>query len=66
MAFPFTISRSAEVYEQVDETEDPLTLIKRTLHDRERAWITMIQVGSTEKRAVNFLKKVLPLEKNLS
>lgn len=64
MAFPFTISRSAEVYEQVDETEDPLTLIKRTLHDRERAWITMIQVGSTEKRAVNFLKKVLPLEKN--
>lgn len=64
--FPFTILRSAEVYDQTDRIEDPLTMVKTTLKERERAWITRLEVGTSDRKAVKILRTILPVQDSTS
>lgn len=63
-AIPFVIMRSAEVYDQVDEHEDPFKMIQRTLRERESSWITTIEVGSNDKKDISRIKSLLPVTLN--
>ena len=56
---PFSISRSAEVYVNMDLYSDPFTMIQRTLKERDKAWITCLEIGG--KDAVSILKEILPI-----
>ena len=63
-SFPFTILRSAEVYQQSDTDVDPLEMIRKTLHDREQSWITCMEVGVTARENLKMLKSILQLSVN--
>lgn len=57
----FSIIRSAEVYVQADDYADPFDLISRTLHERNRAWITRVEVTTHRKKLIKIIKDILPL-----
>lgn len=59
---PFAILRSAEIYMQPDRYTDPYQLIKATLKERERSWITQLEIGSTDKSILKTIRKILPLD----
>lgn len=61
---PFVIARSAEVYVQSDRYTDPFQLISETLREREKSWITYLEVGSDKRCVHKLLRKVLPLHQN--
>lgn len=61
---PFCIARSAEVYVNMDEYTDPFTMIKQTLKERDKAWITYVEVGDLKSKASKILEKLLPLTSN--
>lgn len=61
---PFSILRSAEVYMQSDRYRDPYDLIKETLHERERSWVTQLEVGSSEKSCIKTIRKIIPMTAN--
>lgn len=61
---PFVIARSAEVYVQSDQYTDPLKFIQKTLRERERSWITYLEIGSEKRSVLKVLRKVLPLNQN--
>jgi len=61
---PFSILRSAEVYSQSDRYRDPYDLIKETLHERERSWVTQLEVGSCEKSFIKTIRKIIPMTPN--
>lgn len=63
-SYPFAISRSAEVYDQIDRDLGPIQMVMKTLKDREKSWITTLEVGSTDKKAVKRLRNLLPLAPN--
>lgn len=60
-SFPFTILRSAQVFDQIDRDQDAYQQIVKTLKERERSWITTLEVGSTEKTDIKLLRNLLPL-----
>ena len=60
-SFPFTILRSAQVFDQIDREQDAYTQIVKTLKERERSWITALEVGSIEKSDIKLLRNLLPL-----
>ena len=60
-SFPFTILSSAQVFDQIDREQDAYTQIVKTLKERERSWITALEVGSTEKSDIKILRNLLPL-----
>lgn len=57
----FSIIRSADVYVQSDDYADPFDLISRTLHERNRAWITRVEITSRQKKLIKIIKDILPL-----
>lgn len=61
---PFVIARSAEVYVQSDRYTDPFQLISETLREREKSWVTYLEVGSDKKSVLKLLRKVLPMSTN--
>lgn len=61
---PFCIARSAEVYVNMDEYTDPFTMIKQTLKERDKAWITYVEMGDLKSKACKILEKLLPLTSN--
>lgn len=63
-SFPFAILRSAEVYDQINDQLDPFTMIKETLKEREKSWITRVEIGTTEKKSIKLLRNLLPLNQN--
>lgn len=63
-SFSFSILRSAEVYLQSGKHMDPYQLISETLHEREKAWITRLEIGTTDRKSVKLLKSLLPLTSN--
>lgn len=63
--YPFTILRSAEVYDQIDKQVGPLEMIRKTIREREKAWITRIEVISPKNlKVVKILKSILPIDDN--
>ena len=61
-SFPFTILRSAQVFDQIDREQlDAYQQIVKTLKERERSWITTLEIGSTEKSDIKLLRNLLPL-----
>lgn len=60
-SYPFAISRSAEVYDQIDHDLGPIQMIQKTLTEREKSWITTLEVGTTDKKSVKRLRNLLPL-----
>ena len=60
-SFPFTILRSAQVFDQIDREQDAYTQIVKTLKERERSWITALEIGSIEKSDIKILRNLLPL-----
>lgn len=63
-AFPFSITRSAETFTQPDRYMDPYELIKETLHEREKSWITRLEVGTTEKDCIKKLRRIIQMDAN--
>lgn len=61
---PFAILRSAEVYMRPDRYVDPYELIKETLKERERSWITQLEIGSNQKSILKTIRKILPLDEH--
>lgn len=61
MSYPFAVSRSAEVYDQIDRDLSPMQMIIKTLKEREKAWITTLEIGTTDKKAIKTLKNLLPV-----
>ena len=58
---PFAISRSAEVYNTSDVSADPFELIKETLHERLKSWITCIEIQTDDKKMIKLIQKILPI-----
>lgn len=63
-SYTFSILRSAEVYVQTHKHLDPYQLISKTLHAREKAWITMLEVGTTDRKEIKRIRSLLPLTAN--
>lgn len=63
-AFPFTIMRSAETFVQPDRYMDPYELIKETLHEREKSWITKLEIGTSDKSCIKKFRKIIQLDAN--
>lgn len=61
---PFAILRSAEVYTRPDRYVDPYELIQQTLKERERSWITQLEIGSDQKSILKTIRKILPLDEH--
>lgn len=59
----FRILRSAEVYVQSDSYRDQYEMIELTLKEREKSWITMLEVAGTDKQ-VEMLKALIPVTDN--
>lgn len=59
----FRILRSAEVYLQHTDDSDPFELVARTLRERQKAWITWVDMDlGTKKRLENHLRSILPVK----
>lgn len=56
----FRILRSAEVYVQPDSVKDQYELIEKTLKEREKSWITMLEVAG-KKEQIDLLKTIIPI-----
>lgn len=59
----FRVLRSAEVYLQSDLFVDQYEMIQQTLKEREKAWITTVEVAGT-KEDIKLLKTLLPVTDN--
>lgn len=60
-AFAFSIIRSAEVYSHNDQYLNPLTQIIKTLKEREKAWITRVEVATMDKKSIKLLRNMLQI-----
>lgn len=60
-SYTFSILRSAEVYVQTHKHLDPYQIISETLKERERAWITRVEIGTTSKSEVKRIRSLLPI-----
>ena len=63
-AYPFSILRSAEIYVQSDIWSDPYTLIQETLKEREKSWVTRIEIGSKQHNADDIIRGMVPVNEN--
>lgn len=61
---PFCISRSAEVYDLVDKSLNPYDMIKETLQERERSWITCLEIQTDKKRMFKAIQNLIPIKEN--
>lgn len=59
----FRILRSAEVYVQSDSYRDQYEMIELTLKEREKSWITMLEVAGNNKQ-IEMLKALIPVTDN--
>lgn len=59
---PFSILRSAEIYIRSDQYKDPYELIQETLKEREKSWVTQLEVGS--KKIAKKIRKLLTLSEH--
>lgn len=57
----FRILRSAEVYTKVDTYADQYQMIEQTLKEREKSWITMLEIGSHDDHLVEAIKTLVPI-----
>lgn len=60
----FSVLRSAEIYISMNSNLDQYKMIEKTLHERERAWITCLEIGSSDKAAIKTLKNVISITAN--
>lgn len=60
-SFPVSILRSAEVYDMVDRDLDPFEQIRATLKERDKSWITILEIGTMDKIRIKQVKNLLPL-----
>lgn len=60
----FSVLRSAEVYLQSSGTTDLKKMIERTLHEREKSWITRLEIGSLDKKTIKKVKSFIQTEQN--
>lgn len=61
---PFVIGKSAEVFVQSDRYPDPMAFVKKTLQEREKSWITYLEIGSNKNKVCKVLKDVLDINTN--
>lgn len=59
----FRVLRSAEVYVQSDSYRDQYEMIELTLKEREKSWITMLEVAGNDKQ-IEMLKALIPVTDN--
>ena len=59
---PFAIARSAEVYLQNAKYRDPYKMIQDTLKEREKSWITYVEIRSCNSNIERTLMNILPTE----
>lgn len=63
-ACPFSMIRSAEVYTKDDSLKDPYEAIQQTLKERNKAWITRLEIGTEKKGVIRRLKEHLDITDN--
>lgn len=63
-ACTFSMIRSAEVYVKDDSMKDPYEIIQKTLLERNRAWITRLEIGTEKKGVIRRLKEHLDITDN--
>lgn len=63
-ACAFSTIRSAEVYIKDDSLKDPYEIIQRTLLERNKAWITRLEIGTDKKGVIRRLKEHLNITDN--
>lgn len=61
---PFSILRSAEIYDLPDKHMDPYDFIRTILEQREESWIVQVEIGSGERKHIKTLRKMLALSAN--
>ena len=61
---PFVIGKSAEVFIQSDRYTDPMAFVKKTLQEREKSWITYLEIGSDKNKVCKVLKDALDINAN--
>ena len=61
---PFTVLRSAEVYAQTDRNLGPYEAVAETLRERERSWITALEIGSDSGRCARAIQKLVNTTEN--
>ena len=63
-AVPFSILRSAEIFMQPDRYMDPYELIKETLQEREKSWVTQLEIGTSDKGCIKAIRRLIPMDPN--
>ena len=63
-AVPFSILRSAEIFVQPDRYMDPYELIKETLQEREKSWVTQLEIGTSDKGCIKAIRRLIPMDPN--
>ncbi|MCM1295061.1 MAG: polyphosphate kinase 1 [Muribaculaceae bacterium] len=61
---PFSILRSAEIFIQPGRYIDPYELIKETLHEREKSWVTQLEIASSDKGCIKAIRKMINMDPN--
>lgn len=61
---PFSILRSAEIFVQPGRYMDPYELIKETLHEREKSWVTQLEIGTSDKGCIKAIRRLIPMDPN--
>lgn len=64
-ACSFSILRSAEVYVKDDTLKDPYEIIQKTLSERNKAWITRLDVATDKPKVVKHLIDHMNLSNNV-
>lgn len=59
-----TIHRSAEVYIQPNYYMTPYDMIKQTLAEREKSWITYIEISHNNKDILKIIQNIIPVVSN--
>lgn len=58
-SYPIIINRSAEIQLSQLSDLDPLDQVRATLKEREKSWITTLEVGTTDKKELKRLKNLI-------
>lgn len=60
-SYPIIINRSAEISLDNSSDLDPLDQVRATLKEREKSWITTLEVGTTDKKELKRIKNLINL-----
>ena len=60
----FSVLRSAEVYIRSDAHLDPYSLVEQTLKERNRSWVTMVEIEGGRMEYLDQVRKIVQMSDN--